>query len=55
MRSLSFLMLLLLNVTCIPHLIIKTFIYFFIERTIKVQFCSDPLSQVIHYETDRQA
>lgn len=22
-------------------------------RKIKVQFCTDPLSQVIHYETDR--
>lgn len=25
----------------------------FLERQIKVQFCTDPLSQVIHYETDR--
>lgn len=33
--------------------LISFHLYLFLtERQIKVQFCADPLSQVIHYETD---
>lgn len=41
------------SVVCISQFISFYLCIFFIGRQIKVQFCANPLSQVIHYETDR--